>query len=105
MGKSYGNVGFAKTVETEPGIWEDQVIPKSYYGDVMSDRWKRQNSGGVNDDISISNVISIVADTFANENCSEIVYVEYMGTKWKVTDVEPQYPRLLLTMGGVYNGQ
>ena len=105
MGKWYGNVGFAKTVETEPGVWEDQVIPKPYFGDVISNRWKRQNSGGVNDNINISNIISIIADTFANENCSEIVYVEYMGTKWKVTDVEPQYPRLLLTMGGVYNGQ
>ena len=105
MGKWFGNVGFAKTVETKPGIYEEQVTPKPYYGEVISNRWRRQNSGGVNDNIQIINVISIVADAFANENCSDIAYVEYMGTKWKVTDIEPQYPRLLLTMGGVYNGQ
>ena len=105
MGKWHGNVGFAKTVETKPGIYEEQVAPKPYYGEVISNRWRRQNSGGVNDNIQIVNVISIVADAFANENCSDIAYVEYMGIKWKVTDVEPQYPRLLLTMGGVYNGQ
>lgn len=105
MGKWFGKVGFAMTVETGPGIWEETITPVPYYGDVISNRWKRQNSGGINDNINISNIISIIADTFANENCSKIVYVEYMGTKWKVTDVEPQYPRLLLTIGGVYNGQ
>lgn len=104
MGKWYGNVGFAKTVETEPGIWEEQIIVKPYFGDVMSNRWKRQNSGEVNDNVNISTIISILADAFANENCSEMVYAEYMGTKWKITDIEPQYPRLLLTLGGVYNG-
>lgn len=71
----------------------------------MGNRWKRQNSGGINDDVNISNIISIVADSFANENCSEIVYAEFLGIKWKVTDIEPQYPRLLLTLGGVYNGE
>ena len=107
MAKWYGKVGYAVNAETEPGIWEEQIITEiPYYGDVKSDRFKRQQSSNqVNDNIVISNVISIVADPFAYQNCSNIAYAEYLGTKWKVTDVDPQFPRLLLTLGGVYNGE
>ena len=103
MGKWFGNIGFNTTVETEPGVWEQQVTPRPYYGDVISNRWKRQNSGEVNNDINIYNQISIVADPYANENCSKMAYVEFMGSKWQVTDVEVQFPRLILSIGGVYN--
>lgn len=105
MAKWFGNVGISETVEYEPGRWEPKVIPHPYYGDVISNRWKRQNSGGVNDDINVSNQISIVADLYAMEHCSSIAYVEYMGEKWKVTDIDNQYPRLILSIGGVWNGE
>ena len=104
MAKWFGKVGYAVTEETEPGIWEETVTDREYYGDVISNRFKRQNSGDVNDDINISQIISIVADPFAYQHCSKIIYVEYMGSKWKVSDVEPIFPRLQLTIGGVYNG-
>ena len=105
MAKWYGKVGYAVTENTEPGIWEPKITEREYYGDVISNRWKRQNSGEINDNINLSKMISILSDPFAIQNCSNIAYVEYLGTKWKVTDVEPQFPRLLLTVGGVYNGQ
>ena len=105
MAKWHGKVGFSDTVEYEPGIWKPVVVERPYYGDVISNRWKRQNSGGVNDNITVSNQISIVADPYANSHCSAIVYVEFMGTNWKVSDVEVQYPRLILNIGGVYNGE
>ena len=105
MAKWYGKIGYAITVETEPGLWEEQIIESSYYGDVTTDRRKRQNSGGVNDDINLSNVISIIADPFANQNCSNMVYIEFMGAKWTITDIEVQFPRLILTIGGVDNGK
>lgn len=104
MAKWFGKVGYAVTEETEPGIWEETITDREYYGDVISNRFKRQNSGDVNDDINISQIISIVADPFAYQHCSKIIYVEYMGRKWKVSDVEPIFPRLQLTIGGVYNG-
>ena len=104
MAKWYGKIGYATTEETESGLWEEKIIERSYYGDVTSDRRKRQNSGGVNDDINIANVISIIADPFANQNCSSMVYVKFMGAKWKITEVEVQFPRLILTIGGCYNG-
>ena len=105
MAKWFGKVGYAVTENTEPGIWEPKITEREYYGDVISNRWKRQNSGEINDNINLSKTISILSDPFAIQNCSNIAYVEYLGTKWKVTDVEPQFPRLLLTVGGVYNGQ
>lgn len=104
MSKWYGKIGYAVTAETEPGIWEPSIIEKNYFGDMISDRRKRQNSGDGNDNISLANVISILADPFAYQNCSDIAYVEIIGTKWKVSDIEVQYPRLTLTIGGVYNG-
>lgn len=104
MAKWCGNVGFSETSETEPGLWESKITERLYFGDVINNRWKRQNSGEVNDNINISNSLSIVADPYAVNNCSAIAYVEFMGTKWKVSDVDIQYPRLILTLGGVYNG-
>ena len=71
---------------------------------MLSNFRKLQNSGGVNDNVNIANKISIVSDPFADQNFHSIRYAEYMGTKWKVTDVEVLYPRLLLTLGGVWNG-
>lgn len=105
MGKWFGKVGYGITSEVEPGVWEPTIVERQYYGDSSNNRWKRQNSGGVNDDINLSIMISIVADPFAYQHCSEMIYVEYMGTKWKITEVEPQYPRLMLSIGGVYNGE
>lgn len=104
MAKFCGKIGFVKTVEVEPGVWEEQVTNILYYGDVTRNTSRFQQSGGVNDDINISNNISIIADPYANENFQYMRYVEFMGTKWKITNAEVQYPRILLTLGGVYNG-
>lgn len=105
MSKWYGKIGYAISAETEPGIWENTIVERNYFGDIISDRRKRQNSGEVNDNINLANVISIIADPFAYQNCSNMAYVEIMGSKWKITDIEIQSPRLLLTIGGVYNGE
>lgn len=104
MAKWYGKIGFAGTVETEPGIWEEGITERSYYGDIISNRWKRQNSGGVNDDINVTNDISVVADPYAVDHCSAMAYAEFMGAKWKITNVDVQYPRLIISVGGVWNG-
>lgn len=104
MAKWFGKIGYSITSETESGIWEPTIVEKEYYGDLTTDRRKRQNSGEVNDNINLANVISIIADPFAIQNCSYMAYVEVMGTRWKILDIEVQYPRLILTVGGVYNG-
>lgn len=104
MAKFYGVIGYAVTEETEPGIYEERIVEKEHFGDVVRNTRRLSNVAKVNDDITISNQISIVADPFANNNFHSIRYVSFMGSKWKVTEVEVQYPRLILTLGGVYNG-
>lgn len=103
MAKFSGKVGYINSVETAPGVWEEQYIEKQYYGDIIRNISKFQPSGGVNDNIAIANSISIIADPFANENFQYMRYVLFMGAKWKISDIEVQYPRIILTVGGVYN--
>ncbi len=103
MAKFYGAIGYAVTAETKPGVWEEQITERSYYGDLIRDTRRLQSSETLNDDISIANEISIVADPFANENFYSMRYVVFRGAKWKISNVEVQYPRLILTIGGVYN--
>lgn len=104
MAKFYGNIGYVETVEIEPGVWDEQVTERPYYGDLTRNTSRYQSSGEVNDDINISNNISILADPYATNNFHHMRYAVFMGTKWKITNVEVQYPRLILTLGGVYNG-
>lgn len=101
--KYCGKIGFATTVESVPGIWAEQMTERTYYGDLIRNSRKLQSSGNQNDNIVISNEISIVADPFAYENFHSIRYAEFMGTKWKINSVDVQYPRLILSLGEVYN--
>ena len=105
MAKFYGVIGYAEAVEEAPGIWVEKIIERPYYGELVRNTRKLQTSENLNDDINVANEISIVADPFANENFHAMRFVEFMGTKWKVTNVEVHYPRLILTVGGVYNSQ
>lgn len=105
MGKFFGAIGYGVTVETTPGVWEEQITERQYYGDLIRNLRKLESSGHLNDNINISNEISIVADPFAYENFHSMRYVEFMGAKWKISSVEVKYPRLILTVGGLYNGQ
>lgn len=103
VAKFYGVIGYVETVETSPGIFEEQPTEHNYFGDLIRNTRMLQNSGNVNDNINIGNQISIIADPFAYQNFHSMRYVEFMGAKWKITNVEVQYPRLILTIGGVYN--
>ena len=105
MAKWYGKVGYVETVETKPGVWTPQETIHEYYGDIprQSTRWT-PDSNSTNDDLRVNTQISIVADAFAYEKFYSIKWVEYMGAKWKVTTADPQAPRIILTLGGVWNG-
>ena len=104
MAKWYGVIGYAETVETTPGVWKEQVTKRNYYGDLTRNTRRLQTADKLNDDINISNELSIVADPSAMTNVHSMRYAEFMGTAWKITNVEVQYPRLILTLGGVWNG-
>ena len=103
MAKWFGKIGYAVTEETVPGVWKEQITEREYYGDLIRNNRRLQTADKVNDNIEISNEISIVSDPYANENFHSMRYVYFMGTKWKITSVDVQYPRLVLSIGGVYN--
>lgn len=104
MSKWYGKIGYAETIESEPGIWEDRITEHSYYGETVRNWIKKfQSSNEVNDNINLVNSISILADPFAVKNLGNMRYITFMGSNWKITDVEVQYPRMILTIGGLYN--
>lgn len=105
MAKYYGAVGYAVTKETSPGVWGEDVTERMYYGDILRNNRKLNSADKINDDISISNEISIVADPYAMENFHAMRYVEFMGTRWKIANVDVQFPRLVLSLGGIYNGE
>lgn len=105
MARFYGEVGFSNgEVESKPGVWVPQITAKNYGGDVIKDNHRWQAGENLNDNLTVNNQISIVADPFAEENFQNMVYVKWMGAYWKVTNVEVLRPRLILSIGGVYNG-
>lgn len=103
MAKFYGLVGYADTVETAPGVWQEQIIEHDYSGDLIRNTRQLQSGETLNDNINIANEISILADPFARQNFHKMRYVVFMGSKWKISKVEVNYPRLILTIGGLYN--
>ena len=105
MSKYYGTVGYLMTIETAKGVYSPQIVEHKYYGDTIRKISKWDTNNQINDDISMNLNIEILADEFAYENFMYIKYVEYMGAKWKVTSIEPRRPRLILSIGGLYDGE
>ena len=103
MAKFYGKIGFVDTKETSPGIWEEEVDERDYYGDILRILHRNQVTNTMSDDITINNQISVIADPYAYENFFAIQFVRWMGKPWRITNVEVQRPRLILTLGGLYN--
>lgn len=107
MAKIYGTLGYGITGEVDPisrpGVWVDSIIEREFYGELIKNSRRLEKSDGVNDNINISNQVSLLADPFAMANFQYLKFVKFMDTAWKVNTVEVQYPRLILTLGGLYN--
>ena len=104
MAKFYGPVGYGNSEEVRPGIWEDVIQEFSYFGDILRMSRRIQDGPSVNETLVITNRISIVADAYAYEHFANIRYVKWGGAPWTVTEVEVQRPRLILSLGVIYNG-
>lgn len=104
MAKWFGKIGYAETTEAKPGVWKEQITEREYFGDLLRNSRRLQSSSSLNDNVIIANEISILADPFAYENFHAMRYATFMDTKWKISNIEVQYPRLILTLGDVYNG-
>lgn len=105
MGKFYGAIGYAQTVETAPGVWQEEIVERKYCGDVIKAMSRTRDGENLNDNFIVDNRLSIVADPFAYEHFNTMRYIIWMGSKWKIASVETQRPRLIFTVGGVYNDQ
>ncbi len=105
MAKYSGKIGYCITEETSPGVWVDKITERKYYGDVTINVRRTNEAEQVNNNVTINNRFSIIADPFASKNFHAIKYITYLGTKWEVTAVEVQYPRLIISAGGVFNAK
>lgn len=104
MAKFYGMIGYGESKEVRPGVWEDVITEKSYFGDVIKNSRRLENGDKVNNDLSVGNSISIVSDAYANTHFFAIRYIRWAGALWTVSNVDVKSPRLVLRLGGVYNG-
>lgn len=106
MARFRGAVGYGESVETpaDSGKWVLQITARTLYGDVIRNTSQVESGMGLNDDIRVSNQISVVADAYAIEHFTKIKYVMWLGVAWTVTDVEVRPPRLILSLGEVWNG-
>lgn len=104
MARFHGVVGYGTTVENAPGVWVDEIVEYPYRGDVVRNARKLEDGESLNKDISVSNSISILADQYAIDHFFKIKYVKWAGALWTVTTVEVRSPRLILSLGEVYNG-
>lgn len=104
MPKFFGKIGFGESAQTSPGVWEDVITEREYYGDVVRNVRSLEQGDKVLSDIRANNSINIVADAYANDHFFAMRYIEWAGTLWIIENVEVQSPRLLIRLGGVYNG-
>ena len=104
MAKFYGEIGYAEQIEASPGVWVEVITERRYSGDVirLSKRW--QSGGNLNDEVSIDNTISIIADPFAYQNLQKMRFIRWLGAAWEISKIDVQRPRLIISLGGEYNG-
>ena len=104
MAKWFGKIGYATTVQTSPSVWKPRIEEHEYYGDIIrnTSNWS-SNPDTTSDDLRFDAQISIVADQFAIQHFASMKWIELYGAKWKISRVEPKHPRLILTLGGVWN--
>lgn len=102
--KYSGYIGFSVTKETSPSVSEEITVPKKYTGDVIRNVQRFKSADKVIDDITIANEISIVADDYLTKNLPYMKWVSWMGSKWKISSIDVQFPRINITVGDLYNG-
>lgn len=104
MAKFHGAIGFVRTEETSPGIWVETKTERTYVGDLIREVNHLRQNGSVNPNLDVTNRISVLCDTYATENLEHIRYVVLNGSSWSVGSIEINYPRIILSIRGVYNG-
>lgn len=104
MSKYHGHIGYAIDNEVSPGVWDETIIEHEYYGEIIKNRVNVQSGNNINPGISLTINLSIIGDPYAYEHFYSIRYVTYLGKKWSVTNIDPGHPRIVISLGGLYNG-
>lgn len=104
MAKCSTIIGFSITSETKPGVWKQSIVQREYIADIIDMGRRLQSNNSINDNFTVADKLSLIADPFARENFYSMKWIEYAGAKWKVSSVSVSYPRLILTLGELYNG-
>lgn len=106
MARFYGTIGFIETVEDpiDSGIWVEKITERHYYGEIVKNSRKWQGAENLNDNLNIANEFLVTIDEYALQNFHAMRYLEFMGVRWKITNITVEHPHLRLTVGGVYNG-
>lgn len=104
MAKFYGMIGFAKSVERSPGVYVDVIEERPYYGDALQELRRLKEDARVNPNVTIGNRISVLSDAYATQHIFDMRYVVWSGARWDIGTVEVKPPRLILSLGEVYNG-
>lgn len=105
MARFHGEIGYVDNVETAPGVWSEVITTRTYSGDILKNTRRLESGDGVNNNITVNNTISVVADPYAFKHFYTMRYIKWMGVLWKITNIEVLRPRLILTIGGVYTGE
>lgn len=105
MARFHGMIGYGIMTKGGTGIVDEEIVEREYYGDVNRHSRQNQTGEGINDEINVANEISILADDYAFEHAGEFKYVLWGKTRWKIKNFEVARPRLILQLGGVYNGR
>ena len=103
MPKCSGVIGYALAGETQPGVWTEGITEKRYIGDIIKDNRRIVDQGEINGSINISNNISVISNRFMLDNMAFMKYITYMNSKWKISSVDIKPPRIIITLGGIYN--
>lgn len=104
MGSAIVKMGYRTTVENTPGVWVSTIEEKKCRADVLRISSRSTSTDSINSGIMLSNQFSIISSSNDMNNISNLLYIEYMGTRWRVSYVEFKYPRMIVNVGGVYNG-
>lgn len=104
MAKFRGVIGLVDDVETSPDVYEQKAVERKYRGDFVRNTRRWDRSENLNDDLTLNNEISIVADSYLYKHIYAMRYVKFEGTAWKITNITIQSPRIILSIGGIYNG-
>ena len=101
--KCSGKIGYARTEETSPGVYQEIIIEKQYYGDVVRNTAQILDSNTINSSIKLNNSISVLCNNYMSYNLGCVRYLTFKKSKWKVSSIEIKDNRIIFTLGDLYN--